>query len=361
MIKTKNNPIVSIIIPTYNRENYLAEAIQSVLCQTYPDFEIIVVDDCSTDNTAEVVKCFNDERLKYIQLEKNSGSSHIPRTTGFKAARGKYVALLDSDDYWTDPYKLQKQVDFLEANPDYSMVFHNAQIVNTIDLKDRKFLPLMDKTVFNTEDTLYPFRSFAPTSSIVFRNNLIKQYPDWCFSCVFGDRILFTMLSKHGKIKYFDFIGSVRRIHAGSITLTFTVVSDARNRIIFFKNIPSYLGSEYKPLCNRYLKYFYELLIKIYFENNSNNYSYPVSILKGIQYLFSPNYLLLYKVSRINNDKSPYYVFLFSRVIRFYTFILYKFLRPPIRALLIRIFPQIPGENIIDEIVDIFFNRGKKN
>lgn len=109
MAETKNNPTVSVIIPTYNRAHLVARAIQSVLNQTYQDFEIIIVDDASTDNTEEVVKSFNDKRVGYMQLNENSGTSAVPRNTAIKTARGKYIAFQDSDDEWL-PEKLKKQV-----------------------------------------------------------------------------------------------------------------------------------------------------------------------------------------------------------------------------------------------------------
>ena len=170
----------------------------------------------------------------------------------------------------------------------------------------------MDKSVFDTEDTLYPFRSFAPTASIVFRNNFLTHFPDWFYSCVLGDRMIFTMLSKYGKIIYLDFIGSVRRIHQGGISSNFTQLSVALNRNFFYNNMPSYIGKEYKPLCDRYLKYFYELSIQCYFRNQSSNCSYPISILKGLRNLLSPTYLSLLKVTSIKDDigfiKLAYYM-----------------------------------------------------
>jgi glycosyltransferase involved in cell wall biosynthesis len=116
MAETKDNPTVSVIIPTYNRSQLVGRAIQSVLNQTYQDFDLIVVDDASTDNTEEVVKNFNDERIRYIRLEKNSGTSAVPRNTAIKVARCEYIAFQDSDDEWL-PEKLEKQMTLFEIQP----------------------------------------------------------------------------------------------------------------------------------------------------------------------------------------------------------------------------------------------------
>ena len=118
------NPTVSVIIPTYNRAHLISRAIKSVLNQTYQDFEVIVVDDGSTDNTEEVIKEFQkkDERIKYVRHEKNKGGS-AARNTGIKAARGAYIAFLDSDDEWL-PEKLKKQMKFFKnASPEGGVVY----------------------------------------------------------------------------------------------------------------------------------------------------------------------------------------------------------------------------------------------
>ena len=113
MVRVKDNPTVSVIIPTYNRACFLVGAIQSVLNQTYHDFELIVVDDGSIDDTEEAVKGFGDKRLRYIRLKENSGTSAFPRNTGIKAARGKYIATQDDDSEWL-PAKLEKQMEAFE-------------------------------------------------------------------------------------------------------------------------------------------------------------------------------------------------------------------------------------------------------
>jgi len=111
------NVNVSVIIPTYNRAHLVGRAIQSVLNQTYQDFELIIVDDGSTDNTEEVIRKFqeHDKKIKYIKHDKNKGSS-AARNTGIKASRGEYIAFQDSDDEWF-PEKLKKQMEFFKNMP----------------------------------------------------------------------------------------------------------------------------------------------------------------------------------------------------------------------------------------------------
>lgn len=123
------NPKVSVIIPTYNRAKQVRYAVWSVLEQAYRDFELIVVDDCSEDNTEEVVKRFKDTRVKYIRLGENSGSSTEPRNIGIRESKGEYVAFLDSDDCWfTD--KLEKQVKVLEENPEVGLVYCGLHVAD---------------------------------------------------------------------------------------------------------------------------------------------------------------------------------------------------------------------------------------
>ena len=106
--------LVSIIMPSYNTAEYIGESIKSVLNQTYSNWELIIVDDCSNDNTDEIVASFNDERIKYIKNEKNSGAA-ISRNRALREAKGKWIAFLDSDDLWM-PEKLEKQISFMENN-----------------------------------------------------------------------------------------------------------------------------------------------------------------------------------------------------------------------------------------------------
>jgi len=109
------NELVSIIMPSYNTAQYITETIESVLNQTYTNWELIIVDDCSPDNTDQVVKSFlSDGRIRYLKNEKNSGAA-VSRNKALREAKGKWIAFLDSDDLWM-PDKLMKQVSFMGKN-----------------------------------------------------------------------------------------------------------------------------------------------------------------------------------------------------------------------------------------------------
>lgn len=107
--------LVSIIMPCYNSESTILNAVRSVLEQTYSSWELLIVDDCSTDKTLEVLDTIKDNRVKIITLKKNSGSPAAPRNKGLDLARGDYIAFLDSDDVWSKD-KLKIQIEFMKSN-----------------------------------------------------------------------------------------------------------------------------------------------------------------------------------------------------------------------------------------------------
>lgn len=108
------NGLVSVIMPSWNTGKYIAESIQSVIDQTYKNWELIIVDDCSTDNTDKVVAGFKDDRIKYFHNDRNSGAA-LTRNKAIREAHGEWIAFLDSDDLWM-PEKLERQLDFMNEN-----------------------------------------------------------------------------------------------------------------------------------------------------------------------------------------------------------------------------------------------------
>lgn len=118
-----NNPLVSIVMPTYNRADLIGRSIQSVLAQTYENFEFIIINDCSTDITEEIIQGYVEKDQRIVSL-KNETNLKIVRSLnrGLKVAKGKYIARIDDDDVWIDRQKLEEQVEFLEKNSDYVIV-----------------------------------------------------------------------------------------------------------------------------------------------------------------------------------------------------------------------------------------------
>ena len=119
--------LVSVIMPSWNTGRFIAESINSVLAQTYKNWELLIVDDCSTDDTDEIVAGFNDERIKYFKNEVNSGAA-LTRNRAMREAQGEYIAFLDSDDLWT-PEKLKKMVAFMENNG-YNFAYHEYEKID---------------------------------------------------------------------------------------------------------------------------------------------------------------------------------------------------------------------------------------
>lgn len=120
-----NNDLVSIIMPSYNTGGYIKNSIESVLAQTYENWELIIVDDCSTDDTDNIVGQFSDKRIRYLKNKKNSGAA-ISRNYALREAKGRWIAFLDSDDLWM-PEKLEKQIAFMENNG-YSFSYTDYKI-----------------------------------------------------------------------------------------------------------------------------------------------------------------------------------------------------------------------------------------
>lgn len=118
---------VSVVIPTYNRAYIILEAVESVLTQTYRDFEIIIIDDGSTDNTPEIIRDIQDKKIRYIRHERNQGCS-AAYNSGIAAASGDLIGFLDSDDIWKPDY-LEQQVDFLKRHPEVGAVFTDTEIL----------------------------------------------------------------------------------------------------------------------------------------------------------------------------------------------------------------------------------------
>lgn len=119
---------VSVIMPIYNAEKYVTKAVESILNQTFQDFELILVNDCSTDSSVQIIQSIQSSKIQLLHTPQNSGAA-ISRNLGIAAAKGEYIAFLDADD-WAYPYRLQKQVDFLDRNPSIGLLGTWAEIID---------------------------------------------------------------------------------------------------------------------------------------------------------------------------------------------------------------------------------------
>lgn len=164
-------PAVSVIMPTYNRADYLKKAVQSVLDQTFNDFEIIVINNYSTDDTLEVINAFNDSRIKVINF-KNKGLIAKSRNQGIMQSVGKYVAFLDDDDLWC-PDKLELQIKYMDEHPDFDLVYSNTLIIDEHGTKKGLLKDSKDaKTGQVFLDLLYD--NFIPVLTVLMKRKIIE-------------------------------------------------------------------------------------------------------------------------------------------------------------------------------------------
>lgn len=199
---------VSCHVITYNHINYISQCIEGILMQkTDFEFEIIIGDDLSTDGTREILENYAIQNPSLIKLNlRTERGLGIPGKENFvstlQMCKGEYITLCDGDDYWTDPYKLQKQVDFLEANPDYVLSFHKVKILKPDGSLVPDFITKVPEN-YETQETLARLGNYIHTPSVVFRN-IIKELPKEFLLSPIGDFYLYMLLTEHGKIKYLE-------------------------------------------------------------------------------------------------------------------------------------------------------------
>ncbi|APM40297.1 glycosyltransferase family 2 protein [Clostridium kluyveri] len=204
---------VSINCITYNHEKYISDAIESFLMQkTNFKYEILIHDDASTDNTVNIIKRYKKkypDLIKPIFQKENQYSKGIKRIDyrfNVSRAKGKYIAMCEGDDYWTNPYKLQKQVDYMEAHPECSMCFHSSKFVNVDKKSTGKFA-----RIFNSS-AIVPMRDileksspgYIPTASRMYRKKLIENPPKWFYDSDVGDFPMSLFLATKGYFYYMD-------------------------------------------------------------------------------------------------------------------------------------------------------------
>lgn len=164
-------PLVSVIMPSYNKAEYIEKSIESVLSQSYEDFELVIIDDCSTDNSIDVINSIKDRRLKFYKNHSNIGIAEN-RNRGINLSRGKYIALLDADDIST-PFRLEHEVAFLESNLDIDVVYGMSQEIDEHDVISRICSPSYNNPRFVRANLL--IKNVIPNGTCMFRKCFIKE------------------------------------------------------------------------------------------------------------------------------------------------------------------------------------------
>ncbi len=237
-------PLLSVCLITYNHEKFIRQAIDGVLMQKVDfEWELIIAEDCSTDSTRAIVLEYKEKYPDFIKLilqEKNVGAAKNWMDL-ITTPKSKYIAYFEGDDYWTDPLKLQKQVDFLEANPDYVLCFHPISVLKTNgDIVD-DFITKVPEN-YETIETLARLGNYIHTPSVVFRN-VIKEFPFEFSQSPIGDYFLYMLLAEHGKLKYLEDNMAVYRYGVG----IFPSLDNINARIVsnqFYSCLLSYLVDE---------------------------------------------------------------------------------------------------------------------
>ena len=220
---SNHNPVVSIVCITYNHEPYLRQALDGFLMQqtTFP-VEIVLAEDCSTDGTRAICEEYvakYPDKIKYIYREHNVGYNEN-EYEAMCAAEGKYIAYCEGDDYWTDTQKLQKQVDFLEAHPDYSVCWHRCKHHNVEtgkDMDDACGKILLDGTDgIDIDMDTYFAGWYTQPLTMVFRKEALdlSLYHSYKY---FRDMQQIYHILQNGKGYLFAFNGGVRNVHGGGI------------------------------------------------------------------------------------------------------------------------------------------------
>jgi len=258
-------PMVSVLMITYNHELYIAQAIEGVLMQKV-DFriELVIGEDLSKDTTRKICETYaarNPNIIRLLPSERNHGMMpNFLRT--IKECHGRYLAMCDGDDYWTDPKKLQKQVDFLESNPDFAICFHKVKILKNNGLKIDRLIPPAEIT--SIEDLAQG--NYIHTNTVVYRNGLLKEFPDWINKSPVGDYVLHMMNSQYGKIKYIDEEMGVYRLHEKSTWSSLERIESLSKWIymqdILIQNMPSKIGEIIKEVQNNRKVELLELILK---------------------------------------------------------------------------------------------------
>lgn len=235
-----SNPLVSVIIPMYNAEMFIEETINSVLSQTYTCWELLVVDDFSSDQSRSLVNeyCITDKRIRLICLKKNFGGPAKPRNVAIDNSKGKYIAFLDSDDIWR-PDKLELQVKLLERSPEIDGCHTNTVNIDVngeIILKPPTSLFKYICYYLYSKSNCILLTNYINFNSLVVRNNVSTKFSEDLNVIAIEDLLYnYTLLENRKTIQYINTVTVYYRINPTSISCRGSCLSYNKMLILFSK------------------------------------------------------------------------------------------------------------------------------
>ena len=239
---------LSVCLITYNHERFIAQALESALGQqTSFEFEIIIGEDCSTDDTPRILAEYQrryPDKIRLLAPKHNLGANRNFANT-IQACRGEYIALLEGDDYWSSPTKLQEQVDFLESHAECAICFHAVKVFHEDGNEAPRISPRFGHKKISTIEDLLGLGNFIPTCATVFRNGLITEFPEWFYTLRIADFTLHVLNAQFGKIGYINKVMGAYRIHRGGTFSAANTSGNVREVVRAYDYLNSYLNYKY--------------------------------------------------------------------------------------------------------------------
>jgi glycosyltransferase involved in cell wall biosynthesis/RimJ/RimL family protein N-acetyltransferase len=291
-------PMLSVFVMVYNHEKYLEKCLQGILMQKCNfNYNIVVGDDCSKDKSREILLNFQKKypgKFKLLLNNTNIGAQGNQDLV-FRNCEGKYIAMCEGDDYWTDPLKLQKQVDFLEKNEEYSICLHGVKINDVIRESER--ITEFSNSMELSKEKILTF-NFIHTVSFVFRRKFLKMEILNNKNTFGGDRLLLLLMVEMGKLYFIKDIMATYRIHEGGISNSYKQQSVVTYNMHFIKQyifIKNNFKSQKKVTLLKISDHYMTISLHYYHKRNIKALFYfikaifyrPELIFKGIKKIFS--------------------------------------------------------------------------
>jgi len=300
-MKENDSPfLLSVCVITYNQANFITQTLQGILDQKFPfKWEVIISDDQSQDNTVDQIRDVISRSTSNAQIVLDINKDRLGGTRNFfstlNKSRGKYVAVCEGDDYWTDNEKLIKQIEILEKNKDCSFCFHKAKILKENHLDEIGYPPFYSLNKLGIKDFFK--LDTIPTCSIMFKNTNLEMFAELTHS--HGDFILFCKLIEEGKAYFLNESLSVYRKHQNGVSYHFFSEHYLINRI-------NELNEEIRFFSNKEIVYhmkWSQMRLKYnYYKNFLKSKSYWSRVKFSLDLMFNPYFISYYLKNKLNYE-----------------------------------------------------------